>query len=568
MLSDAVQLERHSDETLCAHLLRAGLVDAEPLARARRLVGAGGDRLPALLTKLGLIAESDLARAMAQAFGLATIAADEFPAEPAPAGAPSPRFLKDARMLPVAERDEALVVAVADPTDDYALQALQALAGRPLDVRVAVPAELEAAIARLHGGGPDPAPHAGVNDDDAGEDVSRLKDMASEAPVVRLVNQMIAAAVEQRATDIHVEPFDKRLAVRFRVDGLLREVDSPSAALRAAIVSRIKIMARLDIAEQRLPQDGRIRTVVRGREIDLRVSTVPTVHGESVVLRLLDRRAVSLDFAALGFDGDVLARWEGALARPHGIVLVTGPTGSGKTTTLYASLARLNTAERKIVTVEDPVEYQLDGINQIPVRPQIGLTFAQSLRAILRQDPDVLMVGEIRDIETAEIAVQAALTGHLVLSTLHTNDAPGAVLRLLDMGVADYLLAATVNAILAQRLVRTLCAACAAPTPTPPEVAAAAARVLGRDPCESRCRAPRGCPACGHTGYRGRTALAELIVVDPATRGAIARARDAAALHAVAAERGMRTLLQDGLAKVLAGVTTFDEVARVTHDAA
>jgi general secretion pathway protein E len=568
MLGD-IGLDETADERLCAHLVRTGLVDRDALERVDRLRPTRDERLPALLTKLGLIAESDLATAMAEALGVPLVSADDFP-DARILETVSPRFLKEARILPIADEADALVVAMADPTDDFALRALQSLVNKPVFVRLARPVDLEAAISRLYGHGRTDAgevPTAIGDDDAATEDVSRLKDMASEAPVVRLVNSIVNGAVEAHATDIHIEPFDKRIAVRYRIDGLLRDVVAPPFPLRAAIASRIKIMAKLNIAERRLPQDGRIRSVVRGKEIDLRVSTVPTVHGESIVMRVLDRRAAALDFPALGYDSAFMACWRRLLGRPNGIILVTGPTGSGKTTTLYASLAHLNTTERKIVTVEDPVEYQLEGINQIQVKSQIGLSFTHTLRAILRQDPDVMMVGEIRDLETAEIAIQAALTGHLVLSTLHTNDAPSTVLRLLDMGVPDYLLASTINGILAQRLVRTLCADCAVPAPIAPEAMAEAKRAFGEDIDTAGCHAPRGCPSCGHTGFRGRTAIAELLVVDEVLRRAIVEERSVDALRRAAAERGMRTLLEDGLGKVLAGVTTFDEVARVTHDA-
>src|SRR5439155_16265504 len=299
----------------------------------------------------------------------------------------------------------------------------------------------------------------------AEEDVERLKDLASEAPVIRLVNQLIARAVETRASDVHLEPFSDRLRVRYRYDGVLHEVEAPPAGLHAAVVSRIKIMARLDIAERRLPQDGRIRLTVRGHEIDFRVSTVPSLHGESVVLRVLDRSAVDLDYAKLGLPDDIIQGLQDALNLPNGMVLVTGPTGSGKTTTLYTGLLQLNSVARNIITVEDPIEYQLAGINQIQVKPQIGLDFVNLLRSILRQDPNVIMIGEIRDLATAEIAVQAALTGHLVLSTLHTNSAAATVTRLRDMGVEDYLIAATLKGVLAQRLVRRLCPSCKMPEP-------------------------------------------------------------------------------------------------------
>ena len=365
---------------------------------------------------------------------------------------------------------------MADPTDEYTIGAFRMVTGRDIKPVVAIPSELEAAMERLYGAGKSALGQI-VGDvetraDDVAfdADVQQLKDLASEAPVIRMVSLIITNALEMRASDIHIEPFENRLIVRYRVDGVLHEVESPPRRLSAAVISRVKIMANLDIAERRLPQDGRIRLRVQGKEIDLRVSTVPTMHGESVVMRILDKGGVALDFNRLGFEEDTLAAFMKVLLEPHGVLLVTGPTGSGKTTTLYTALDTLNKPDVKILTVEDPVEYQMPGINQIQVKPQIDLTFANALRSIVRQDPDVIMIGEIRDLETAQIAVQSALTGHLVLSTVHTNDAASTVNRLLDMGVEDYLLTSTVIGILAQRLVRTLCEHCKEPYTALPEM--------------------------------------------------------------------------------------------------
>jgi general secretion pathway protein E len=396
---------------------------------------------------------------------------------------------------------------------------------------------------------------------DAEADVERLRDLASEAPVIRLVNRMIERAVEQRASDIHIEPFEGRLRVRYRVDGMLGETEAPAEKLAAAIVSRIKIMARLNIAERRLPQDGRIKVVVRGKEFDLRISTTPSLHGESVVMRILDRDGAVLDFKALGFRDDTLKSYLSALERPHGILLVTGPTGSGKTTTLYTSLIRLNSPERKILTVEDPVEYQLDGVLQIQVKPEIDLTFARALRSFLRQDPDILMIGEIRDLETAQIGVQAALTGHLVLSTLHTNDAAGAIARLMDMGVPDYLLTSTINGVAAQRLVRKLCPDCR--EASEPDAELLARLDAGDNPPRVLYHA-KGCDHCKGTGYAGRAALVEVLVMDDALRRLVLQRADAREIEKAAVEGGMRTLYQDGLLKAAAGVTSIEEVLRVT----
>jgi general secretion pathway protein E len=372
--------------------------------------------------------------------------------------------------------------------------------------------------------------------------------------------------VEQGASDIHLEPFEGRLRVRYRVDGALREVEAPPSRLALAVISRVKIMARLNIAERRLPQDGRIRLATRGREIDLRVSTAPSVHGESVVLRILDREGVSLDFVDLGFSDDAAATYLQLLENPHGVLLLTGPTGSGKTTTLYASLLRLNTDERKILTVEDPVEYQLEGIVQVQVKPEIELTFASALRSFLRQDPDVMMVGEIRDLETAQIAVQAALTGHLVLSTLHTNEAAGAVTRLLEMGVPDYLLTSTLNGVAAQRLVRRLCPDCReAYAPDKALIRRLKMDKLLPGGAPKTLYRASGCEACGGVGYRGRLGIIEVLAMSDEVRRLILTQADARAIEQAARAEGMRTLYEDALAKAAGGATSVEEVLRTTR---
>ncbi|HLJ62512.1 MAG TPA: type II secretion system ATPase GspE, partial [Stellaceae bacterium] len=440
-----------------------------------------------------------------------------------------------------------------------------------------LPSDVEAAYARLYEAEKSALGHIvdridadRTGDEELTEDVDRLRDLASEGPVIRLVNHLITRAVESRASDIHIEPFQNRLAVRYRIDGILREVTAPPMRHRAAILSRIKIMAKLNIAERRLPQDGRIRLAVQGRDFDLRVSTVPTLHGESVVMRILDRSSLVCDMPSLGFLDDRAEPFLRVLAQPQGIVLVTGPTGSGKTTTLYSCLQRLNAPEKKLFTVEDPVEYQLEGVNQIQVKPQIGLSFAHTLRSILRQDPDVIMIGEMRDLETAQIGIQAALTGHLVLSTLHTNSAAATVTRLLDMGVEDYLVTSTITGILAQRLVRKLCPECREPYAALPELLAQLRMPASGSPANGPAMLyrPRGCNECHGTGYLGRIAVMEFLTMSDPLRRQVLRHAEAGEIHRIATDEGMHSMYDDGLLKVMAGVTSIEEVLRVTRDIA
>ena len=477
-------------------------------------------------------------------------------------------YLEHHGLLPLAREDGRLLVATwRERPDAQALDDLRLLARADVglvhlaepDVRHAIQriyaeaaATAESVIARLAGDG-----------ESAGDGDLPLDDLvslANDAPVVRLVNLLLLEALNARASDVHIEGYARSLRVRYRVDGVLREAPSPPPHLMPAVISRLKIMADLDIAERRVPQDGRIRLRLQDRQVDARVSTLPTLHGESVVLRLLDGESGRASLDQLGMADDTLATLERVIARPHGIVLATGPTGSGKTTTLYAAVDRIRTGREKILTVEDPVEYQLEGVPQVPVNPAVGVTFATALRALLRQDPDVLLVGEIRDPETAEIATQAALTGHLVLSTLHTNDAPSALTRLTDLGVAPYLVASTVEAVLAQRLVRTVCAGCKREVP----VAPAAALPEGAAPPRTEWRGA-GCDACLGTGYRGRTGIYELLLLDDALRAEVMRQRGSGELRRLAAAGGMRTLLEDGLRQVRAGVTTLEEVLRVAR---
>lgn len=558
--------EATPESRILAVLLARGKATAGDLGRARRLADEAGEPLVRMLIRLGLVSERDMAQAMADELDLPLADPSLFPSEPVAEGLFSLRFLKDARVLPLAEEEDCLHVAVADAADPFVLKALSDAAGKPARGQIALASEIESALIRLYEKPPEAQPEAEADIGDFDEeDIEHLKDLASEAPVIRMVNHLIQKAVESRASDIHIEPFADELRVRYRVDGILKEVDAPPVRSTAAVISRVKIMAKLNIAERRLPQDGRIPIRIQGKELDLRVSTVPTMFGESVVMRLLDKESVRFDLDALGFDGSPRDRMLEILAQPYGILLVTGPTGSGKSTTLYTALSRLNTQERKIITVEDPVEYQLPGINQIQVKSSIGMTFAGALRAIVRQDPDIIMVGEMRDLETARIAVQSALTGHMVLSTLHTNDASSGVTRLLDMGVEDYLLTSTINGILAQRLVRRLCLRCRETYSPLPELAARFTR-FGPNAESVTLYRPVGCDHCNGTGYRGRLVIAEVLLMTDPIRKLILGHATASEIQRAAMGEGMVTMYEDGLRKSLEGRTTVEEVLRVAED--
>jgi general secretion pathway protein E len=557
------------EEKFGQYLINRGKLRGTEFQNARRLALDEGMRLSVMLIRLGLVSERDVAEAFSALLDLPLWVASEYD-NGALNGQVSLRFLKESRAIPVLEEEDAVVLAMADPSDSYVQDAIALAYGKLVHLRVALPSDIEAALERQAGGSKSAmgqiVEHLGT-DEDAETDVQHLKDMASEAPVVRLVNLLIQRAVESRASDIHIEPFESRLRVRYRIDGVLQDVEAPPARSTAAVISRFKIMAKLNIAERRLPQDGRIQLRIQGRELDLRVSTVPTLYGESVVLRLLDKGSIVLDFDSLGFQGSTLERFLRVLELPHGIIVVTGPTGSGKSTTLYTALHKLNTPDRKIVTVEDPVEYQLEGINQIQVKAQIGLTFASALRSIVRQDPDVIMIGEMRDRETAGIAVQSALTGHLVLSTLHTNDAAGGVTRLLDMGVEDYLLTSTVSGILAQRLVRTLCKHCAEPYEAMPELIEEMELHRFSQGKPVVLYRPVGCEHCNGIGYYGRAAIMEFLVVSDPIRRLVLQHADSGNIQEQAQKEGMCIMYEDGLSKALSGFTTLEEVIRVSQDA-
>ena len=567
----ARETDARQPDRLIAHLISAGKITPGGVERATQAAGESGERLETVLTRLGLVSERDLTCAIAAAFDLRIASTTDYPAAPILGGTLNSKFLRDMRTIPLGLAGDRLHVAMVNPLDDYAISALRFAAEMPIEEQVAYPSEFEAAFERLYGGANDDgiARRDTVSlESSVTDDIDRLSDQASEAPVVRLVNAIIARATDMRASDIHIEPMENALVVRYRVDGVLQRGESPPKGLAAPIVSRIKVMAKLNIAERRLAQDGRITLAVRGNDIDFRVATTPTVHGESVVLRLLDRGQLSLDFAALGFEDHLVTSVRRLTQQPHGIVLVTGPTGSGKTTTLYTALSELNCDARKILTIEDPVEYRLDGINQVQIKPQIGLTFANALRSFLRHDPDIMMIGEIRDLETARIGAQAALTGHLILSTLHTNDAPSAVARLIDMGLEDYLLTATLNGVVAQRLVRTLCPACRSPYIASSELADRFGLASLGDGRRLELHRAVGCDVCGGTGYRGRTPIVEILTVTDALRDAVMRRAGTSELRDLAIRSGMAPMQIHGIRKVLAGVTSIDEVLRVTLEAA
>ncbi|WP_225206573.1 GspE/PulE family protein [Novosphingobium huizhouense] len=544
-------------------LRREASLSDEALSRAILVETETGETLDKVATRLGLVSEDALAQALGRATGLPLIDAVHFP-DAAPAIADvSTAFLRDRRIVPLSFDGSYLRVAMANPLDDEAVAGIGFAAGCPVLRTIARGGDIDAAIDRLYR----TETEEGVEDEVDEADLEHLKDLVSDAPVIRAVNRLIADAVDAKASDIHLEPTDDRLAVRFRIDGVLREMSPKPAAMRAPIVSRIKVMANLNIAERRLPQDGRLRLTVRGHEIDLRVATAPSIHGESVVMRILDKSNLALDPKTLGFDADLEAQFLDALSQPHGIMLVTGPTGSGKTTTLYAALAHLNSHERKLTTIEDPIEYRLPGVVQSQVNPTIGYTFSSALRSFLRQDPDVMMVGEIRDTETAQIAVQAALTGHMILSTLHTNTAAGAVTRLLDMGVEPFLLSSVLTGVLAQRLVRRLCPHCREPFKADKSVLArlGVAKGDGEDGWRTFYR-PVGCPECRNSGYSGRMAVFEFIRIDADLSQLILHRADTRKIAQAAAKAGFGTLRSDGVDKARRGLTTLEEVLRVSSE--
>jgi general secretion pathway protein E len=533
-------------------LIAKGLISNEDLERALEIQKGRGEKLGRILVDLGFVALRDVLVTLSEQLQLEFVTVQGEPPNAPELEGLNARFLRQTRTIPYAVEDSNLLLAMADPLDFETIATVHRFTGLRTRAVLAAEGEILDAIEKHYGESRADAGAALVGEDaEALADLEQLRDMASEAPVIRLVNNMVAQAVEKRASDIHIEPFEKEFRVRFRIDGVLYNQESPPRELKAAIVSRLKLMARLNIAERRLPQDGRIKIKVLGREVDLRVS------GESLVMRLLDRSAGDFyDLQRLGFDERMLERMHHFTSLPHGIFLVTGPTGSGKSTTLYSALKRINQPDKKIITIEDPVEYQMDGINQIFVNPQIGLDFATGLRHIVRQDPDVIMVGEIRDRETADIAIRAALTGHFVYSTLHTNDAPSAITRLHDMGVENYLMSSTIVAVLAQRLVRIVCRHCKRSQGT----------IRIDDGREIKHFKGSGCEHCFGLGYSGRMGIFELMELDDKLRELIMANANAVQLATAARKRGMRTLREDGWHKVALGMTSAEEVIRVTQD--
>lgn len=560
------------ERSLGSILLETTSLTEEQLEQALAVQRERGAKLGEVLVQLKFLRTEDVLKALSIQLGfpyenkidVETIATELITNLPI-------NYAKQNEVLPLRKEHGSVVVAIADPTNFYALDDLRMLYGCEVKPVIASSYEIVNAINAIYnratGAGEEEIGELGEGAeiaDDFNEPVDLL-DADDEAPIIRLVNSLLFRAVKQKASDIHVEPFERDVKIRFRINGILYDVLSPPKRAQNAIISRVKVMSQLNIAEKRMPQDGRIRIKIAGKDVDIRVSTIPTSHGESVVMRLLDASAVLLDLDSLGFARANLDFFKELLAHHNGIILVTGPTGSGKTTTLYSALTRLNTDEVKIITVEDPVEYQLHGVNQMQVNPKIDLTFASGLRAFLRQDPDIIMVGEVRDKETAEVAIQASLTGHLVLSTLHTNDAPSSITRLVDMGVEPFLVASSVLGIIAQRLVRTVCRDCARKyTPESEELA-----MIGLSPSDLKGRQIMravGCPVCMETGYAGRAGIHEILRVTDAVRAELMKGSDATTIKKVAMSEGMKTLRQDAAMKVLTGLTTVEEVLRVTQE--
>ena len=527
-------------------------------------------RLGEILVELGFLSEHDLLEALSSQFGLKYLTFSEFPKSIPNDSYPSVKFMKQYKFVPIGVEEGVLQIALADPFNEYVFEALEVFSDTPMEIYLSSEKDITEAIEQYFGSNIQMTSiMEGMREEEEEtvgielqEDVHHLRDMAFEAPIVKLVNMLITRAVESRASDIHIEPFENNVKVRYRIDGALTEVEAFPKRIQPAVISRIKIMSRLNIAERRLPQDGRIKLRVSGREIDLRVSSIPTIYGESMVMRILDRGSVLVGLEYLGFPEETIDEYKKLILSPYGMLLVTGPTGSGKTTTLYASLSEINSEDKKIITIEDPIEYQIQGINQIQIKPQIGLTFANGLRHIVRQDPDIVMVGEIRDVETSEISIHSALTGHLVFSTLHTNDAAGAITRLLDMGIEAFLVSSSLIGVLAQRLVRVICPKCKEPY-KPQQEMIDKIELLSDNVTTYH---GKGCDECRHTGYQGRTGIFELMVVNEEIRRLIMERASSEVIRKKAVAGGMQILRDSGWQKVQEGVTTIEEVLRVARE--
>ncbi len=564
-----------SENTLSNILLSSGKVAQDTLKTVIQEQGVHPYEACQRLIDLGFISEEDLLKLLGNYFDFDYISLKNFQSKNLFIESLSENFMREAKFVPLEVKDNTLVIAINNPFDESLQDAIMMATAYKynLEIHLAKENEISDVIETLFSTGSSSMERLieNIGKEDEGDialedegDIAHLKDLASEAPVIRLVNLIVSRAIELQASDIHFEPFEKSFHIRYRIDGVLHDMESPPKHLQAAVISRIKIMSKLNIAERRLPQDGRIKLRVMGKEIDFRVSTLPTLFGESVVMRILDSESIVFDLDHLGFPKEKLHNFEDLISRPYGIILVTGPTGSGKTTTLYSALNKINSPDKKIITVEDPVEYQLYGVNQIHVKPSIGLTFANCLRSILRQDPDVIMIGEIRDAETAEIAIHAALTGHLVFSTLHTNDAAGAITRLLEMGMENYLVSSSLLGILAQRLVRVICPQCREIYSPSPE-ALQELEVRPEDASRIKLAKGTGCDHCANTGYRGRSGIYELLMVQDDIRHLILEQVDSKKIKDKARELGMQTLREAGWRKVLQQHTTGSEVIRVTQ---
>ena len=564
------------DEYVVEILRDVGLVAHEDILKAKERAKAEGVGLVDALVLMGRVSHMDVSKALASQFGMDTINLAEYRVPDDVLALVPKHIARRYKIIPVYKHDNTLTVAISDPMDVDTVDSLRYILKMNVEPVVAAKTDIESSITRYYGSADDTVENMlqeiTEGEVDLGLPINKatqikIEDIAeteTDAPIIKLVGLIIMEAYRNRASDIHIEPLEKRLRVRYRIDGVLHEVDNPPKRLQAAIISRLKIMSNMSIAEKRVPQDGRIQIPVMGKTLDLRVSALPTNHGESIVMRILDKSSLMLGLADLGFFSDDQATMEKIISLPDGVFLVTGPTGSGKTTTLYSCLNTINKPDRKIITVEDPVEYQLAGINQVQVNADINLSFSAALRSILRQAPNIIMIGEIRDLETANIAVQAALTGHLVFSTLHTNDAPSAVTRMVDIGVKPFLVASAVRAIMAQRLIRKVCSKCKTPY-KPTDYEMTVLKINPDDVKNTTIFRGAGCNECSKTGYRGRMGIYEIFQIDEEVRRLIYEKVPSNVIRARARELGMRTLREDGVRKIMAGITTPEEVISITQ---